>query len=123
MCENPSNNGLDQEVLSQQDLRIRQLNDEFRRTFVGGQIVITQGVMDLPLAFRLGALAAIRSFDAFEPSNDPYGLHDFGVVEVGGQTIWFKIDAYDRSLEFGSPDAADPAVTTRVMTVLLPSEY
>jgi len=42
---------------------------------------------------------------------------------VGDQRIWFKIDLYDKDLQYGSPDPADPDVTTRVMTILLPSEY
>ena len=30
---------------------------------------------------------------------------------------------YDRALDFGSPDPADPDVTARVLTILLTSEY
>ena len=34
-----------------------------------------------------------------------------------------SIDAYDRNLRFGSPDPADPALTSRVMTIMLSEEY
>ena len=33
------------------------------------------------------------------------------------------MDAYDANMEFGSEDAADPAETTRVLTIMLASEY
>jgi hypothetical protein len=37
--------------------------------------------------------------------------------------VWLKIDCYDRDLVWGSPDPADPAVTRRVVTILLPEDY
>ena len=55
--------------------------------------------------------------------NDPYGAHEFGAVDVAGEKVFFKVDAYDANLEYGSPDPADPSVTTRVLTILLASEY
>ena len=96
--------------------RIRALNDAFRRTFVGGAVMITAGVEAMPLDQRRSWLQKVRSFEAFGEDNDPHGEHDFGAVdEVGARCFW-KIDYYDRKTKFGSPDAADPAVTTRVLT-------
>ena len=43
--------------------RIRTLNDEFRRTFVGGLVVITAGVEALPADQRKSLLAKVRAFD------------------------------------------------------------
>jgi hypothetical protein len=103
--------------------RIRTLNDAFRRTFVGGAVMITQGVEAMPLDQRRSLLQKIRSFDAFSEDNDPYAEHDFGAVDEAGVGCFFKIDYYDRNTECGSPDPADPAVTTRVMTIMLASEY
>ena len=37
--------------------------------------------------------------------------------------IFFKIDYYDRALSGHSPDPADPAVTQRVITIMLATEY
>ena len=42
---------------------------------------------------------------------------------LDGYDLLWKIDYYDNDLERGSPDAADPAVTKRVLTILLSEEY
>ena len=51
---------------------------------------------------------------------NPHQEHDFGSIEEAGVRFFFKIDYFDRKTEFGS---ADPAVTTRVMTIMLAEEY
>ncbi len=103
--------------------RIRKLNDAFRRTFVGGAVMITAGVEAMPLDQRRSLLQKVRSFEAFGEDNDPHGEHDFGAVDEAGVRCFFKIDYYDRKTEFGSPDPADPAVTTRVLTIMRADEY
>ena len=103
--------------------RIRDLNDAFRRTSVGGTVVITAGVEALPSNQRRSILAKVRAFDAFTEDNDPHVEHDFGVIELGDTRCFWKIDYYDRKTEFGSPDPANPAVTNRVMTIMLAEEY
>jgi Protein of unknown function (DUF3768) len=103
--------------------RILALNDDFRRTFVGGMVMITAGVEAMPADQRRSLLAKIRAFDAFTDDNDPHGEHDFGSIDEGGLRCFWKIDCYDRNIEFGSPDPADPAVTTRVLTIMRADEY
>ena len=103
--------------------RIRALNDALRQNLAGGRVLMTQGVQSLPEDAIPKALQAIQQFDAFEDANDPYREHDFGEVEIDGRKVWFKLDYYDLDCRYGSPDPADPAVTTRVMTILLPEEY
>ena len=103
--------------------RVRQLNDAFRRTFVGGVVVVAAGVEALPREQRGSLLAKVRAFDAFTEDNDPHGEHDFGVVEEGDARCFWKIDYYDREMELMSPDPSDPAVTTRVLTIMLVDEY
>jgi len=34
-----------------------------------------------------------------------------------------KVDYYDENLEYGSEDPANAAITTRVITILLPEDY
>jgi len=103
--------------------RIRNLNDAFRRTFIGGAVMITQSVEAMPLDQRRSLLQKIRSFDAFEEGNDPHQEHDFGAVDEAGERFFWKIDYYDKKTEFGSPDPADSAVTTRVLTIMRADEY
>jgi len=102
---------------------IRTLNDAFRRTFVGGIVMITAGVEAMPREQRRSLLAKVRSFEAFGEDNDPHGEHDFGAVDECGVRYFWKLDYYDRATEFGSPDPADPAVTTRVLTIMRADEY
>jgi hypothetical protein len=75
-------------------VRIRALNDELRQNLAGGVAV-----------------------------NDPYEEHDFGSFEAEGHTIFFKIDYFDRDLKYHWPDPTDPAVTMRVIMVMLADEY
>ena len=56
-------------------------------------------------------------------ANDPYGEHDFGLIEVAGHRVMFKIDYYDLSLCGHSADPADPLMTRRVLTIMLAGEY
>ncbi len=103
--------------------RIRDLNDAFRSTGVGGRFMITAGVQALG-PIRVATLTRqVMTFNAFSADNDPYHEHDFGSLKEGGQTFFWKIDYYDKTLEYGSPDPANPAVTTRVLTLMLAEEY
>jgi hypothetical protein len=110
------------QTLSKADA-IRDLNDAFRRTFVGGAVVITSGVEALSVDQRQSILEKVRSFDTFNADNDPHGEHDFGSIKESGVRCFWKIDYYDRAMMAHSPDAADPAVTTRVLTTMLAEEY
>jgi hypothetical protein len=102
---------------------IRALNDDFRRTFVGGAVMITAGIEAMPLEQRRSLLAKVRDFEDFGEDNDPHLEHDFGSIDQGGVRCFWKIDLYDRATEMGSPDPADPAVTTRVLTIMRADEY
>lgn len=103
--------------------KIRELNDRLRATHRGGQMFATDGICSLGSGTVPLILKGVAEFDDFTRDNDPYGEHDFGALTVIGHRISWKIDYYDRELKYGSPDPADPSVTTRVLTIMLASEY
>lgn len=103
--------------------RIRELNDQLRKTLSGGQIMLTNGVIALGQEAQAMIIEALKRYEDFDVDNDPYGEHDFGMIVVDGRELLFKIDYYDRELTYHSPDPADPSVTTRVITVMLADEY
>ena len=103
--------------------RIRALNDAFRRTSVGGRMLMTAGLAALPRDEQRAIIAAVMAFDSFDPGDDPYGEHDFGSLRIGVHHVMWKIDYYDRSERVHSPDPSDPAVTCRVLTIVLAEEY
>jgi hypothetical protein len=72
--------------------RIRVLNDNFRATFIGGQVVMSAGVADLTLGMRAQVVLKVQTFADFTADNDPYGEHDFGSFELAGETFFWKID-------------------------------
>ncbi|WP_421698391.1 DUF3768 domain-containing protein [Ancylobacter sp.] len=103
---------------------IAQLNDELRRTFATGDVMLTAGIRTLPPAQLPAVLARVRHHNDFTPDNDPYGERDFGAVALEGLgRIFWKIDYYDPTLTFGSEDPADPTRTRRVLTIMLAEEY
>src|SRR5262245_20715316 len=57
----------------QRTARIRELNDVFRTTFTGGQVVATSGVAILPDMVKAQAFLTVTKFDQFSQDNDPYG--------------------------------------------------
>ncbi len=109
--------------MTEQTARIRALNDQLRATGEGGDIVITRGIHPLRAEVVIAAIKAVQTFTAFTPENDPHREHDFARIEVCKQQVMFKIDYYNRNLSRHSPDAGDPAVTRRVLTIMLAEEY
>jgi Protein of unknown function (DUF3768) len=104
-------------------VRIRALNDELRKNLIGGLALITPGVAALGQEAVERVVKTIAVFDDFCEANDPYGEHDFGAFEVDGHKLFFKIDYYDTNLTYRSPDPSNPAVTERVITIMLADEY
>lgn len=101
---------------------IADLNDACRAE-PGAGWMLTPGVQALGAAALAQLVAAVRDFSAFSEDNDPHGERDFGAFELGGQRLFWKIDYYDLDLCMASPDPADPAVTKRVLTLMLAEEY
>lgn len=106
-----------------QATQIARLNDAFRTTLAGGQVMLTAGVQALSELEHYEVFRAVQAFNDFSKDNDPYGEHDFGAFTVSGKKFFWKIDYYDPTLTFGSEDPADPSKTKRVMTIMLAEEY
>lgn len=103
--------------------KIRTLNDTLRTTGQGGKIMVTTGITGKGEAFLAATIDAMRAHDDFSPDNDPHGEHDFGRMVIEEIPVLWKIDYFDKTLEFGSDDPADPQKTCRVLTLLLAEEY
>ena len=124
----------------EQTARIARLNDMARQAIgVACTAVATVGFRSLPNADQSQVRELIETFDAFDEDNDPHGERDFGCVyqlcdgrwtterprvrDDERERVFWKFDYYDRDLRFGSEDAANPAVTRRVLTIMLADEY
>ena len=120
--------------------RIAVLNDRARGAMgIACSAVATVGFRSLPEADQSHVRELIETYDTFDEDNDPHGERDFGTIYQLGDGRWtterprvsederervfWKIDCYDRDLRFASKDAADPAVTRRVLTIMLSDEY
>lgn len=119
----PADPATDARSASKRTYRIRELNDRLRIEGKGGMIHMTNGVAALGLPIVNTIFAVIADFIGFNPDNDPWGEHDCAVMTILDRRILWKIDYYDRTRSYHSPDPADPKVTVRVMTVMLADEY
>jgi hypothetical protein len=110
--------------MSNHTRRIAQLNDLARTAMgVASRVVQTPGIQAFDPAEQSKIREKVERFNAFTPANDPHGEHDFGSFEHCDFRIYWKIDYYDKKLEFGSEHPEDPAQTTRVLTIMLAEEY
>ena len=124
----------------EQTTRIARLNDMARQAMgIACTAVATVGFRSLPESDQSRVRELIETYDAFDEDNDPHGERDFGCVYQLGDGRWtterprvcdderervfWKFDYYDRDLRFASEDAANPAVTRRVLTIMLADEY
>lgn len=112
-----------QGMLDENVQKVRTLNDNLRIHRLGGAVVITAGIAGLGASKINRIIAAITTFDGFNEDNDPHGEHDCAVMTIEGVKIIWKIDYYDLSRRFLSPDPTDINVTSRVMTVMRADEY
>ena len=100
------------------------LNDLARSAMgVACRLVITDGIAALGAQTQSRIRERVETYDAFTPDNDPHGERDFGQFQEGGETIFWKIDYYNRDLTGGSSDPANPSKTVRVLTIMLALEY
>ena len=106
--------------------KIAELNDAWR---ISGPMMITSGAQSFGAEFVDQAIHAVRTYDDFNPDNNPHGERDFGSFELEDQKLFWKIDYYakpeasEESYQHGSEDPADSSKADRVTTVMLAEEY
>lgn len=103
--------------------RVRELNDELRQHLLGGGAVMTPSIAALGREAVARLVQVISIYDDFCLANDSWDEHDFGMFEFDGINVMFKIDYYDKSFQYYSPDPADPSVTERVITIMRVEDY
>ena len=102
---------------------IATLNDTFRKTFTGGQVLLTAGIDSKPADDIANIMLLVQNFNNFTPDNDPYGEHDFAAFDYKGDKILWKIDYYDLNHKYMSEDPSNPDITNRVLTIMTVYEY
>ena len=118
---------------------IARLNDRARQAMgIACAAVTTSGFRSLSASDQSRVRELIETYTAFTPGNDPHGERDFGAIYQGRdgrwtalppkkgdpvETVFWKIDYFDRAMQFSSSDPADLAVTRRVLTIMLAIEY
>ena len=109
-------------------------NDAFRKLAclgvptaqsIQGRMHVTRSIMNAGDGFMAEAVKATGMFETFEPENDPEGWHDFGAVEVRGETVFWKIDLYEASSDFryGAEAPDNPETTMRVLTIMMAHDW
>ena len=111
-------------------MTIAQQNDAFRKDILQdtqanatrGRVSLTQGVASLDFDTQARILTAVQAYSEFDPEDDPYREHDFGVIEIKDTPrVYWKIDYYeDSSMQYG---AEDKATAYRSLMILLADEY
>ena len=101
------------------------LNDKLRKQNIGGKVVLTQGIVNSDNSNEIVEAVKKFTFLKDDKENNPYGENDFGSVVVDGETIYFKIDYYDKSMTSlsSNPASSNPDICQRVMTIMYASEY
>jgi hypothetical protein len=112
------------ELVQEDAAAIAELNDRFRKGDLSlGQWVLSEAVSKMSRVVQIVLCSKIQFTDRFTKDNDPWGEHDFGSVLLDSETYFWKISYYDKDLEYGSEDPANPDITHRVLTVMHRSEY
>lgn len=122
MMDNRAEN-YDDSCFSENHEKIAALNDNFRKTFSGGNVMTSSGIVALGSKRKWEIIKQVKEFNEFDFRNDPYGEHDFGAIYDGNDEIFWKIDYYDKNFEFASEDPSNPEITNRVLTIYLAEEH
>jgi hypothetical protein len=70
--------------------RIREINDRFRRTLIGGAIIVTAQFEELEAELKSDILWRIRNYDQFDDATDPTGNTRTATSTIEATTSWPK---------------------------------
>ena len=104
---------------------IAEINDKFRAAVLtepqeNGRCIVTANVHALDPDVKMSILQKVEAFDNFTKGDDPYGEHDFGVIE-GVPRVYWKIDYYaDENVNAGAEDIKS---AYRVLIIMLAEDY
>ena len=102
---------------------IATLNDTFRKTFTGGQVLLTAGIAAMSSEDKANIISLVQNFNDFTPDNNPYSENDFGTFDYKGEKILWKIDYYDINNKYHSEDPSNPYITNRILTIMKVFEW
>lgn len=102
---------------------IATLNDNFRKSFIGGQVLLTAGIAAMSSEDKANIISMVQNFNDFTEDNNVYGERDFGSFDYKGEKILWKIDYYDLNHKYMSEDPSNPDITNRVLTIMTVYEY
>lgn len=135
----PANADTAAQIEQERREKVASLNDLARTAMgVACRAVATQGFRALPQADQSQVRELVETYNVWGDGNDPYFERDFGAIYQSRgagwttmkpadddiiQRVFWKIDYYDPTLTWGSEAPWDSAVTTRVLTIMLGSEY
>ena len=102
---------------------IATLNDNFRRSFINGEVLLSAGIAAMSSEDKANIVSLVQNFNDFTPSNDVYGEHDFGTFDYKGEKILWKIDYYDLNNKYHSEDPSNPYITNRILTIMTVYEF
>ena len=102
---------------------IATLNDNFRRSFINGEVLLSAGIAAMSSEDKANIVALVQNFDNFTPDNNPYSENDFGSFDYKGEKILWKIDYYDLNNQYHSENPANPDITNRILTIMTVFEW
>ena len=102
---------------------IATLNDKFRKSFIGGEVLLSAGIAAMSSEDKANIVALVQNFDNFTPDNNPYSENDFGSFDYKGEKILWKIDYYDLNNKYHSEDPSNPYITNRILTIMTVFEW
>lgn len=99
------------------------LNDKFRKSFIGGEVLLSAGIAAMSSEDKANIVSLVQNFDNFTADNDFWKEHDFGSFDYKDNKILWKIDYYDLNNQYMSENPANPDITNRVLTIMTAYEY